>query len=78
VVQQETLKLLKSTFPHIIEFDAEQAIIAASFDSLTRKYGLSLGDRACLALAKSKNLPVLTADKVWKELDLGVKIRLIR
>lgn len=72
------LKLIRNTFSHIIDFDSEQAIIAASFDEKAKKHGLSLGNRACLALAKSKNLPVLTADKVWKELDLKVKIQLIR
>jgi PIN domain nuclease of toxin-antitoxin system len=74
----EGLKLIRNTFSHIIEFDAEQAIIAASFDPLTRKYGLSLDDRACLALAQQQKLPVLTADKVWKELELGIEIQLIR
>jgi ribonuclease VapC len=74
----EGLKLIKNTFSHIVEFDTEQAIIAASFDSTTKKYGLSLGDRACLALAKHQKLPALTADKVWKELDLGIKVKLIR
>ena len=74
----EGLKLIKNTFGHIIEFDQEQAIIAASFDKITKKYGLSLGDRACLALAKHKKLPVLTADKIWKKFDLGLKVQLIR
>ena len=76
--QEEVIKSLKDTFLHIEDFDTEQAIIAASFDKLTKAHGLSLGDRACLALAKHKNLPTLTADKVWKELKLGVKIQLIR
>lgn len=74
----EGLKLIKNTFSHIVEFDVEQAITAASLDSITKKYGLSLGDRACLALAKGQKLPVLTADKVWKELEIGVKVQLIR
>ena len=74
----EGLKLIRNTFSHIIEFDAEQAIIAASFDPLTKKYGLSLGDRSCLALAQQHKLPVLTADKVWKELELKINIQLIR
>lgn len=74
----EGLKLIRNTFSHIIEFDAEQAIIAASFDPLTKKYGLSLGDRSCLALAQQQKLPVLTADKIWKELELKINIQLIR
>jgi PIN domain nuclease of toxin-antitoxin system len=37
-----------------------------------------LGDRACLALAQQLDLPVLTADKIWQRLDIGVSIQLIR
>lgn len=74
----EGLKLIRNTFSHIIDFDVEQAIIAASLDSITKKYGLSFGDRACLALAKHHKLPTLTADKVWKGLDLDIKVKLIR
>lgn len=74
----DVIKSLKNTFLHIVEFDTEQAIIAATLDKTTKKHGLSLGDRACLALAKQKNLPVLTSDKVWKGLDLGVEVQLIR
>lgn len=74
----EGLKLIKNTFSNIIEFDSEQAAIAAALDSVTKKYGLSLGDRACLALAKHQKLPVLTADKIWKKSDLKIKVELIR
>lgn len=45
---------------------------------LTRHHGLSLGDRACPALAVQTDLPVLTADTQWIGLDLGIDIRLIR
>ena len=46
----------------------------------TRQYGLSLGDRACLATAIAHKLPILTADRIWKELEaeLDLDIRLIR
>ncbi len=77
-VAGEAFKLLQNTFPHIVDFNEEQAVIAASLDSVTKQYGLSLGDRACLALAKHKNLPVLTADKAWKQIESGVEVRLIR
>jgi len=76
--QIEGLKLITDTLPQIIDFDVNQAIISGEFDSITKKYGLSLGDRACLALAKYKNIPVLTADKTWSKLNLGIKIKLIR
>jgi PIN domain nuclease of toxin-antitoxin system len=74
----EGLKLITDTLPQIIDFDINQAIISGELDSITKKYGLSLGDRACLALAKYKNIPVLTADKTWSKLNLGIKIKLIR
>lgn len=45
---------------------------------LTRASGLSLADRACVALARRLQLPVVTADREWSELDLGVTIQLIR
>jgi ribonuclease VapC len=44
----------------------------------TRKTCLSLADRACLALAVSLNVPVLTADRVWLSLNLGIDIRSLR
>jgi ribonuclease VapC len=62
----------------IIACSEEDAITIAKFRPLTKSAGLSLGDRACLALGKRFNLPVLTADKVWSSLSLGITINLIR
>lgn len=76
--REEGSKLLQHILPNIIDFNREQACIAGSFDEITKKHGLSLGDRACLALAKYKNCPVITADKSWEKLDFGIKIKLIR
>ena len=59
-------------------FDAEHAYIAGILRHATRALGLSLGDRACLALAQREQLPVLTADRSWAKLDLGVSIKVIR
>lgn len=55
-----------------------QATMAASLAPRTQKYGLSLGDRACVALGKTLNIPVVTADQTWKQLDVGVTVELIR
>jgi PIN domain nuclease of toxin-antitoxin system len=45
---------------------------------LTGQAGLSPGDRTWLALARSLGLPVLTADRAWTSLRLGVTLRVIR
>lgn len=62
----------------VVPFDKSQAYIAASLRPATRAKGLSLGDRACLALAIERGVPALTADRAWMELDVGVDVRLIR
>jgi ribonuclease VapC len=62
----------------IVPFDPEDAEVAAALLPLTRERGLSLGDRACLALAQRWQLSALTADRAWRELGLGLKVELIR
>jgi len=62
----------------VIPFDEAAAVAAAKLRPATKRLGLSLGDRACLALAIERKLPVLTGDRVWATLDLGVEVRLIR
>ena len=57
----------------IVDFDADQALRAAALREPTRKAGLSLGDRACLALALQRQAPALTSDKAWLRLpDAGL------
>lgn len=62
----------------VIDFSAQDAAIAAELFPATRHLGLSLGDRACLALGISLGFTVLTADRAWKDLKLPVKIDVIR
>ena len=62
----------------VAPFDETLALRAGALRVVTRHLGLSLGDRACLALAGREGLPVLTADRAWAALDIGVQIRLIR
>jgi len=62
----------------LVDFDEEQAKIAAAMKSKTSKYGLSLGDRACLALASMEKAIALTADRAWAKLGLAVKVRVVR
>jgi len=67
-----------SPIREIISFDQEQARIAGDLVTQTRLLGLSLGDRACLALGMALRVPVYTAEKLWKKLRVGVRIHLIR
>lgn len=62
----------------IIPFDEVQARTAAQLRATTRHAGLSLGDCACLALGRQRSEPVVTADRVWASLDIGVEVILIR
>jgi PIN domain nuclease of toxin-antitoxin system len=61
-----------------VPFTTEDAAIAAALIPHTQPFGLSFGHRACLALAQARGIPVLTADRVWQEVDCGVTIQLIR
>lgn len=74
--QAETI--IKSVLFDIIDFNSEQAQLAAVIRVDGKHCGISLGDSACLALAVYLNVPVLTADTVWKKLKLDLDIIFIR
>ena len=61
----------------VADFDEAQARLAAHLRPRTRRAGLSLGDRACLALGLHLGRPVITADRVWTSLDIGVEVVVI-
>jgi ribonuclease VapC len=67
-----------SSVQQAVPFNVEQAKQAGSLIAQTRPLGLSLGDRASLALALELKAPVYTADRSWKKLKLGVSIHVIR
>ena len=62
----------------VIPFSEEQAYIAGLLRTATQNIGVSLGDRACLNLAKMQELTALTADRAWASLSIGVTIKVIR
>lgn len=62
----------------VADFDRDLAMRTALLRAATRHKGLSLGDRACLALAMREGLPVMTGDRAWTDLDLPVEVVLIR
>lgn len=59
-------------------FTPEDALTAAKLSPLTAPKGLSLGDRACLALAKRLTARAVTAERAWAQLEVDVQIELIR
>jgi ribonuclease VapC len=62
----------------VVPFDGEHARIASSLWKITRPFGLSLGDRACLSLAMKLAVPALTTEGVWSKIDVGVRVEKIR
>jgi ribonuclease VapC len=67
-----------SAIDEVVLFEAQQARTAGDLIVQTRPLGLSLGDRACLALGIALNAPVYTTEKAWKKLSLGIPIYVIR
>jgi PIN domain nuclease of toxin-antitoxin system len=59
-------------------FTAEDALAAAELHPHTTRAGLSLGDRACLALARRLGVPALTAEQAWDKLKLDITVEVIR
>ena len=76
--REEALRSLRRVGPAVRPFDESLALDAGFLRTATRRYGLSLGDRACLALAMRERASVVTADKAWAQLDLGVEVHVIR
>ena len=78
VPKDEAWTATATLVPEVIEFDAKQARIAGDLVSQTRTLGLSLGDRACIALGIALKAPVVTTDRAWKSLRLGIDIKVLR
>jgi len=62
---QEVLEILSGLGLEVREFDTELALMAGALRAVTRPLGLSLGDRACLALGIAEGAPILTTDRAW-------------
>lgn len=62
----------------VCQFDAASAYASGLLRPETRSAGLSLGDRACLALGKALGCPVVTTERSWKRVDVGVDVVLVR
>lgn len=62
----------------VVPLTEDDAVAIARLRAATRAQGLSLGDRACLATGLRLGRPVITADRSWAAVDVGVTVRLIR
>jgi ribonuclease VapC len=62
----------------VVDFNRALAEDAGLLATATRGQGLSLGDRACLALARRENAVALTADNAWRQVQVGIEIQFIR
>jgi ribonuclease VapC len=67
IIAEQSFRLLKL---EVIPFDFSVASLSGQLISATKKYGLSLGDRGCIATGMTLKLPVITMDRIWCELDL--------
>lgn len=75
---REVLERIQASPVETAPFLAEDAALAAALVPVTAPLGLSLGDRACLALAAARKAPAWTADRTWRSLDTAVEVEVIR
>ena len=61
----------------VMPFDGAQARRAGDLQIHARSPGLSLGARACLALAAAQKLTAVTTDSAWRQLDVGVVVEVL-
>lgn len=67
---QEVFEILSGLGLEVREFDTELALMAGALREVTRPLGLSLGDRACLALGIAECAPILTTDRAWESVPI--------
>lgn len=76
--ESEAWKAVQSSVGAVVDFTSEHAMAVGSLIAQTKPLGLSLGDRACIALAISLNATLYTADRSWKQLKLPIRVDVIR
>lgn len=74
----EDLDMLKLCGLEVVEADTKVARLAGELEATTRDQDISLADRFCIALGIERDLPLLTADRIWTELKLPVEVRQLR
>lgn len=77
IPEEEIRQILLHLNLEVVLFHEEQALRAGMMPPATKSIGLSFGDCACLALGIFLNQPVITTDRLWSNLNLGVEIRVV-
>jgi PIN domain nuclease of toxin-antitoxin system len=78
ILPKEAIVLITDIIQEIVSFDLEQSQCVAELQPYVSHKGLSLGDRACLALGQKRQAPIYTADRIWGELQIdNITIKLI-
>lgn len=78
---EEALGAVRELNAELVPFDMDQAARTGALRPMTRRFGLSLGDRACLSLAIERRAVAVTTDRAWKgevEAATGATVLLIR
>ena len=78
IPEEDIRQILSNLTLEVIDFNEEQALKAGMLRPNTKSIGLSFGDRACLALGIILNQPVLTTDRLWGSINVGVEVRVVR
>ena len=74
---REVSEILSGLDLEVRGFDTKLALSAAALRDITRPLGLSLGDRACLALGIAEGAPVVTTDRAWKAVPIMVPAEVV-
>jgi PIN domain nuclease of toxin-antitoxin system len=78
IPEEDIQQILSNFHLKVVAFDEEQAFIAGMLRPASKPIGLSFGDRACLALGIVLNKPVITTDRLWSNVNVGIEIQVVR
>ena len=76
--QMQLARILQQFQVDVVDFNIEQAVRSACLRPLTKSFGLSLGDRACLGLAQLMDGCVVTADRAWSDVEALLHLKVIQ
>ena len=76
--QMQLARILQQFQVDVVDFNIEQAVRSACLRPLTKSFGLSLGDRACLGLAQLMDGCVVTADRAWNDVEALLHLKVIQ